>query len=133
MNLDAAVSTIMTTEVTCLGSEQKLLDLKHLYERPDFHSHVPVLDNNKLVGIVSLINFMYAIEGASLDDEEAAYHRLTVGDIMTRNPQCVSPETSIREVAKILSAGEFHSLMIANGDELKGIVTTTDILRKLIA
>lgn len=133
MNLDAAVSTIMTKEVTCLGPEQKLLDLKHLYERPDFHSHVPVLDKNKLVGVVSLINFMYAIEGASLDDEEAAYHRLTVGDIMTPNPQCVSPETSIRDVAKILSTGEFHSLLIAIGDELKGIVTTTDILRKLIA
>lgn len=132
MKLDATISTIMTTNVRSVQPDEEIIKLKHIYERPDFHSHVPVIENGKLVGIVSLINFMHAIEGATLDDSEEAYHNNLVRDIMTSNPVTVTPETSIREVATILSGGNFHSIIIATDGVMNGIVTTTDILRELI-
>lgn len=132
MKLEAAISTIMTSDVQCVEPDQKLLDLKHIYERPAFHSHVPVTENGKLVGIVSLIDFMHAIEGATLDDEEEAYHKIKVKDIMSLRPVSVTPDSTIRETAEILSKGQFHSIIIAENDIVKGIVTTTDILKELI-
>lgn len=132
MNLDAPITTIMTKSVQCVEPGEKLLVLKHMYEQPDFHSHVPVTKDGKLVGIVSLINFMRAIEGASLDDNETAYHTTLVEDIMALHPVTVSQTSSIRDAAKILSKGEFHSIVIADNGEVKGIVTTTDIIRKML-
>lgn len=132
MELEAPITTIMTSNVICVEPNQKLIDLKHIYENPSFHSHVPVTVNDRLIGIVSLINFMRAIHNASLDDDETVYHAMTVEDIMTPNPVTVLPSATIREVARELAKGEFHSIIIADNREVMGIVTTTDILRKLI-
>ena len=133
MNLDAPISSIMTTNVEAISPDQKLVAIKHIYESPQFHSHIPVTKNDKIVGIVSLINFMRAIQSASLDDNESVYQEKTAKDIMTLNPSFVTPETSIRKVVTALAKGDFHSILIATSEkELKGIVTTTDILRQLL-
>lgn len=132
MNLDGPISNLMTTDVKVVSPDQLLVDLKHIYEQIDFHSHIPVVENDKLVGIVSLINFMHAIGAATLDDNEAVYQTKTVKDIMTLNPVTISADATIRDAAKVLSSGNFHSIIIANNGEVKGIVTTTDIIRQLV-
>lgn len=131
MNLDAALSSIMTSTLESVGPRDKILALKHIYEQPRFHSHVPVIEQGKIVGVVSLINFMHAIKGATLDDSEAVYNTTEVGEIMTEHPETLRPDSTIRDAVKILSRGEFHSILIAIEGELKGIVTTTDILKLL--
>ena len=132
MNLEVSISSIMTSHVECVTPDQKIVDIKHIYERPEFHSHVPVTENGKIVGIVSIVNFMRAIHDASLDDNEAVYQEISVGEIMTASPVTMSPESSIRDVASVLSKGEFHSILIAQENELKGIITTTDILKLML-
>ena len=132
MNLDEAISSIMTTVVNSVTPDQKIIDIKHLYEKPEFHSHIPVTENDKLVGIISLINFMRAIHDASLDDNETVYNTISVREIMTPNPSSVSPDTSIRKVTEILSGGNFHSLIIATEGRVEGIITTTDLLKQLL-
>lgn len=132
MNLDTPISELMTDEVTVVTPDQLLLDLKHIYEKLNFHSHVPVVENNQLVGIVSLINFMHAIGNATLDDNESVYHDKHVREIMTSNPVTISPNAAIRDAAKILSSGDFHSLIVAENGVVKGIITTTDILRQIV-
>ena len=125
-------SSIMTTSINCVTPDQKIIDIKHLYEQPEFHSHVPVKENGKIVGIVSIVNFMRAIHNASLDDNESVYHEISVRDIMTPSPSTAPPESTIREVATVLSKGNFHSMLIAEEGDLKGIVTTTDILKMML-
>ncbi|TNE77239.1 MAG: CBS domain-containing protein [Bacteroidetes bacterium] len=132
MNLDGPISNLMTTDVKVVSPDQLLVDLKHIYEQIDFHSHIPVVENDKLVGIVSLINFMHAIGAATLDDNEAVYQTKTVKDIMTLNPVTIPADATIRDAAKVLSSGNFHSIIVANNGEVKGIVTTTDIIRQLV-
>lgn len=132
MNLDASVSTIMTSSVATVTPEDKLVEIKHLYERPEYHSHIPVEEDGKLVGIVSLVNFMRAIHNATLDDNEPVYQSRFVKEIMTRNPSTVNSNTTIREVADILSDGNFHSVIVADDHVVKGIVTTTDLVRLML-
>jgi acetoin utilization protein AcuB len=52
-----------------------------------------------------------------------------VRDIMRINPVAVTPETPIAHVAEILSKGEIRSVVIAEENEIRGIVTTADIIR----
>lgn len=123
------VSSIMSKNVVGVSSGQKIIDVKHIYEKDNFHRHIPVIDNNKLVGMVSLVDFMYNIKGAGLDDSNEIYSRLYVKDIMTSNPSYKSPNATIKEVAQELSKGEFHAIPIVEEGSVVGMVSTVDIIK----
>lgn len=119
----------MTKNVVYVSPDQKILDVKHIYEKNKFHHHIPVIENKKLVGMLSLIDFMYHIKGAGLDDGEEIYSTLSVKDIMSPNPYTVGPDTAIDDVAEELSKGRFHAIPIVENDTLVGIVSTADIIK----
>lgn len=129
MDLNLPVSTIMTSPVECVMPNQKIIDLKHIYESQHFHHHIPVTENGQLVGMVSLIDFMRAISYASLDDNEAVYSSKTVSDIMSIHPLGIDESSKISVVANLLSKGEFNSVVITKDNHVIGIVTTTDLIR----
>lgn len=126
------ISVIMTKDVVCVSPDQKILDIKHIYEKKDFHHHIPVTEAGSLVGIISLVDFMYKIQGASLDDSDAVYTKLSAGDIMTSNPVTLGPESSIGEAAEIFATGRYRALPIVENKSIVGIVTTADIIRYLL-
>ncbi|MBT8263524.1 MAG: CBS domain-containing protein [Bacteroidia bacterium] len=123
------VSSIMTKNVVCVTPDQKLIDVKHIYEKIKFHHHIPVTENDKLVGMVSLIDFMYRIKGAGLDDSNKIYHELTVKDIMSPNPYAVAPETSIDEIAEVLVKGRYRAIPIVESEKIAGIISTADVIK----
>jgi len=125
----APISSIMTKNVICVSPEQKIIDVKHIYEKKKFHHHIPVTEHGKLIGIVSLIDFMYNIKGAGLNDNADIYNELTVKDIMTPKPYAVSPETTITDVAEVFSKGRYHAIPIIENEAVVGIVSTTDMIR----
>jgi acetoin utilization protein AcuB len=132
MKLDAPISSIMTVEVATATKEQKLVDIKHLYEKTPFHHHIPVVEGNKVVGMVSLVDFMRAIGNATLNDNDQVYQNLTVKDIMSSSPLMIKSNTPIKKVAKDLSKGDVHAFIVADNHELKGIISYTDIIRYLL-
>ena len=119
----------MTKNVVCVSPNQKILDVKHIFEKKDFHHHIPVTENNKLIGMISLIDFMYKIEGAGLDDNNDVYSNLLVKDIMTTNPYYASPNSSIENIAVELSKGKFRAIPIVDAERIVGIVSTADIIK----
>ena len=128
----AAVTSIMTKDVVCVSPQQKIIDVKHIYEKPNFHHHIPVTENGKLVGMISLIDFMYNISGAGLNDDAKVYNELNVKDIMTRKPFFLTSKATIEDVALALSNGYFHAVPILEEDNLVGIVTTADVIKFFI-
>lgn len=123
------ISAIMTKNVVCVSPNQKILDVKHIFEKKDFHHHIPVTENHKLIGMISLIDFMYKIEGAGLDDNNVVYNKLLVKDIMSTNPYFSGPNASIEDVAVELSKGRFRALPIVDNEIVVGIVSTADIIK----
>ncbi len=126
------IAAIMTKDVVCVSPDQKILDIKHIYEKKDFHHHIPVTKAGNLVGIISLVDFMYRIQGASLDDSNSVYTTLTAADIMTPNPVTLGPEASIEEAAEIFANGRYRALPIVENKAIVGIVTTADIIGYLL-
>ena len=123
------VTTLMTKNVICVSPEQHLLDVKHIYEKKNFHHHIPVIKNEKLVGMVSLVDFMYNIAGGGMDDDYKIYKELKVKDIMTSKPFSLTTEASVEEVAQVLSKGNYHAIPILENNKLVGIVSTADIIK----
>jgi CBS domain-containing protein len=131
-SLVTPVSEIMTGMPESLAPDNLLLDVKHIFEKQNFHHHIPVTQNNELVGMVSLIDFVRVIGAAGLDDSESIYHSRRVKDIMSISPLSVEPGTPAEEAANILAKGEVHALAVCENKRLVGIISTADIIRFLL-
>lgn len=101
--------------------------------------HVPVVDGDKLVGIISKTDMnrlsfstLFAGEGQA---DDAVFEMLSVAQVMSQKPRVVKASDSIRTVAEILAKEEFHALPVVDEHEeskLVGIVTTTDVIRYML-
>lgn len=123
---------MMTRNVVSVKPTQKLIDVKDLFREGQFHYNIPVIENNELKGMVVLTDFLFAIGNEPPIREENDYSNLLIKDIMREKVTVVAPSTTVREVARMFSDGELHTLMIAEKGQLKGIVSSADIIRWLI-
>src|SRR6478672_6659695 len=98
---------------------------------------LPVVDNDYLVGIVTLGDLREArpSPATSLSIYELNYllARLTVGEVMTHNPFTVRPNTPIQKAARIMMERKVGSVPVVD-ENVKplGIITESDIFRMLI-
>ena len=124
-----SITTIMTKNVVCISPDQFLIDVKHIYEKKKWHHHIPVIENEALVGMVSLIDFMYHIAGAGISDDHKIYKELRVKDIMTQKPFYLTASATIEDAAKVLTEGYYHAIPILENNKIVGIVSTVDIIK----
>ena len=130
------MSTIMTKNVVKLLLSDDLTKAESLFKKHHIR-HIPVVNGNLIVGMLSYTDLLRISFADAIDEEEqeidvTVYNMFSVEQVMARNLVKVSPDTSIREVAQILSKSEFHALPIVEGDLLVGIVTTTDLIKYLL-
>ncbi|HEX7476477.1 MAG TPA: CBS domain-containing protein [Polyangiales bacterium] len=89
--------------------------------------HLPVLEGDRLVGVVSERD-LGVIESLVPEDWE----RIVVAEAMTPSPFAVSAETPLAEVAKTMAERKYGCVVITGpGGALVGLFTTTDALRVL--
>ncbi|GAA6764128.1 CBS domain-containing protein [Flavobacterium sp. KACC 22758] len=126
------ISHIMTKTVVTVNQND---DLTKVVEKLKSNSirHLPVVNGKKVVGIISRTDINRLTFGALFDgqegSDEAILQMLTIPQVMTAKPKTVSSDTIIRDLAEIFSKEEFHALPVVDNDELKGIVTTTDVIK----
>jgi len=130
------VSTIMTQNVIKLHLTDDLTRAEKLFKHNKIR-HIPVVDGNKIVGMLSYtdllrISFVDAVDDESDTVDAMVYNMFTVEQVMAKKLVTISPDTTIRETAEILSQQEFHALPVCVGELLVGIVTTTDLIKYLI-
>lgn len=58
---------------------------------------------------------------------------MKVHEAMTKNPVTVKPNSSVQDVAKIMSEKKIGSIIISEKGELSGILTERDLVRKVLA
>lgn len=57
----------------------------------------------------------------------------TVADAMTHEPVMISPNKTLREAAKVMAQEHVGALLVKEGDQVVGILTEQDMVRKGIA
>ncbi len=131
------VSTIMSTQLIILNTTDSLEKAEHLFKKHKIR-HIPVIEGqNKIVGMLSLtdllrISFADGAYEEEDDIESVVYEMFTLSQVMAKNIKSVSPQTSIKEVAELLAAREFHAVPVVDQGDLVGIVTTTDLIKYLL-
>ncbi len=58
---------------------------------------------------------------------------MNVSDVMVKNPVKVSPDTPIREVARLMRDRSIASVIIVEDDKPLGIITERDLVRRVLA
>lgn len=136
MKKSEPVSKIMSTNLITIGTDNTLFDAEKLFRRHKIR-HIPVVNNKKIIGILSLTDLLrlsfvdtYGEDDSTVDT--AIYNMLGIEQVMADNPVHVSSTKTIREVAQILAVNEFHALPVVDNGNLVGIVTTTDLLNYLL-
>src|SRR5262245_25318346 len=132
MNVDLPVTSIMSKNPLSISSTGRISELWQILCTGRLH-HVPVVDGECLVGIVSTLDVVKLGIAPQEDGELLARcfmdSRLSVANIMQRNVITVPSDGTIRDAARLLSAGGFHALPVVDAAErLVGIVTSTDLL-----
>lgn len=96
-----------------------------------------VVDKGQLVGIITLWDIREAApaNAASLNIYEMNYAiaNLTVGEVMTRDPITVTPDTSIEATARLMLEHKVSGLPVVDNTRVVGIITESDIFRLLIS
>ena len=135
MKKSEPISTIMTKNVITLTTKDSLLEAEKLFKKNHIR-HIPVVENDKIKGMLSLTDLQRISFVDSYDDDQAVdttfYNMLTIGQVMANNPVKVSSNMTIKEVATLLASKEFHALPVVDNQKLVGIITTTDLLKYLI-
>jgi acetoin utilization protein AcuB len=120
----------MTSNVFTVNSSQPIVEVEQMM-RENRIRQVPVLDNGKLVGIISredLFRAMPSIFDPSISPETFDQAgRIEAASVMTRFPMTVEPSTPLEQAALLMRTHKFGSLPVMQGEELVGIITETNI------
>jgi CBS domain-containing protein len=122
----------MRTEIATLGPKDRL-DVTQDVMKLGRVRHLPVLDEGRLVGIVSQRDLLSASLSRSLDFEPSArrtfLRSVEVGEVMAKDVATVGPETPLAEAARLLVGRRIGCLPVVDpGGTLIGLVTETDLL-----
>ncbi|MEL7119860.1 MAG: CBS domain-containing protein, partial [Bacteroidota bacterium] len=104
-------------------------------EKNNIH-HIPVVRYTEILGMISKSDFLYFLRGFSGSDEDrfidnARLRVYNAEDIMTTGLAKISPNDRISVALEIFLQNRFHAVPIVENDDLVGMVTTHDILKKL--
>lgn len=135
MRKNELVTKVMqpATKIQSVHVDQKLSEVRRILGDHQVH-HVPVLSGDKIVGMISATDILKMTFTAYGGDDRAfdAYldHEFKIADVMTPNLNTLTEHGTIREVAQLLSEGNYHSVPILDaGGTFVGLVTSTDLAR----
>ena len=130
------VAELMTTKVFTVEPHD-LIDRVFFLIHYEKIRHVPVVERNKLVGIVSDRDLYKALGPKSnsnalesnKDNTQLHVVSQKVMHIMHRGVHTVTPETMASDAAAIMVEHRVGALPVVEKDKLVGILSSTDILR----
>jgi CBS domain-containing protein len=118
---DIFVGQLMSTDVHAVTPDTLVEEAAALMLDNDIGSVVVVDDEGKLQGILTTTDFV-DIVAKSHPKAQTAVSRYMTTDVIT-----TGADVSIRDVADAMIEHGFHHVPVVDGDEVIGMVTSTDL------
>ena len=129
------VREIMTPEVTTLARNDSLQLVKDIMTLGRVR-HFPVVDGDKVVGVVSQRDLYKASLGSVMKYGEKANRAflegIAVKEVMCEPVMTIAPEATVQEAARLMMEQKIGCLPVLEGTKLVGIVTETDMLKLVV-
>jgi len=118
-------SDVMIKDVVTVAETMPLKEVTILFKEKRI-TGAPVVDaNGELVGVISETDIIRKTTSIG------AWSPSTAGQIMTRNAVTVAPDESLQRVCELMHNRRIHRVVVAEGRQIRGIITTMDILRAI--
>ena len=126
---DIAIEKIMTPDPATISPQSSVVEARRLLRRDAIH-HLPVVEDGRLVGIVSSSDFLKLY---FMDLSLPFFRRATVDQIMETHLAVLDSRSTLRDAAEKLSMGNYHALPVVDRQrKLIGIVTSSDLIGELL-
>ncbi len=127
------VAKVMVTPPLSIASDRPMLDASHLMEAKRIR-HLCVSEGGDIVGLISvrdLVRHFVDQESGPVHDLEDVYKPLSV--LMQRTMAMTDSKDMVLAAARLMAGKQVGALLVTEADELIGIVTESDLVRKVIA
>jgi acetoin utilization protein AcuB len=94
--------------------------------------HLPVLEDGRLVGIVSDRDLRSATPALGDPERAEALSRIVVSEIMAGDVTTARPEDPIEEAANAMREKKIGCLPVVEDDDLVGIISSSDVMEALV-
>jgi len=136
MNFLSPVSDLMTTSLVSVSPEDHLTVVQKVFDTYKIH-HVPVVEGDKLVGMVSKNDFYHFMTGVCKEEAPdrnplQELNEVPVKKIMTSGLARLEPTDRINVALELFKINRFHAIPVTREDRtLVGILTTHDLIQAL--
>ena len=118
------VSSVMVKDVISVPETMQLADVAKLMLDEGIGS-VPVMDDDKMVGIVSKADFVTLADGIAFD-------KITVKEIMCKDLTVVAPAERLVHARRLMLEAHVGRLPVIEDEKVIGMVTSKDLMRAFI-
>lgn len=130
------VDSIMSQDVEVVAPDVTLMEIQEVLRKRGFR-HLLVVEDGALIGVISDRDVLRVISPflntLSESPRDVKTLMLPAREVMRSDPVSVTPDTSIVDAASILLEHTISCLpVISDGNQIKGIVTSKDLLRHLV-
>jgi CBS domain-containing membrane protein len=130
---DSAIEHVMQREFATVRSDERLDFVEDVMALGRVR-HMPVVDDGKLVGVVSQRDLLAAslsrVLSFDAQERRTFLRSIDVKEVMAPRPITVSPATSLADAAALMLRHKIGCLpVVGPGGEAVGLVTETDLLR----
>ncbi|MEP6796263.1 MAG: CBS domain-containing protein [Saprospiraceae bacterium] len=120
--MNEPVSLIMSRNVITADANDTLSVARSIFLKNKVH-HLPIVNGTKLVGILTTYD-LFKVVGPNKD-----YDQIYIKDVMTTHIATLEPDDKIGSAAELFLMNLFHAVPIVQDGELKGIVTSFDVIK----
>jgi acetoin utilization protein AcuB len=125
----------MQTEIVTLQVDEPLANAVEATSSERIR-HLPILDGERLVGMVSDRDIKRALPSAVIEGNKAEYDRVLnetpVRRIMRGSPITVGPTASLADVTRLMLDHRISAIPVVEGGKLVGLLTDTDVLQAFL-
>jgi len=122
------IESIMSTNLITVPPSATLAEARTLMHDNRIH-HIPVLDGDDLVGLVTLTNVLAATDSFLRDPQNRIHaNEISIADAMVADVATVDVNASLRHAALFLEKHAIGCLPVLDDEKLVGIITDTDFV-----
>ncbi len=118
-------SDVMIKDVITVAESTPLKEVTKMFSERKITGAPVVNANGELVGVISETDIIRKTNNIG------AWSPSTAGQIMTKPAVTVAPNETLQRVSEMMYNRRIHRVVVAEGTQIRGILTTMDILRAI--
>ena len=123
-----SIDAIMSTNLITVPPSATLAEARALMHDNRIH-HIPVVDGDQLMGLITLTNVLAATDSFLRDDKSRIHaNEIGIQDAMVTDVATVDVNASLRHAALFMEKHKIGCLPVLNDGTLVGIITDTDFV-----